>query len=215
LRHYEGNEVRKSDRIDVAKALREVHCEFLENELAYLAATGKVESPIRNKLAFNLQRSYEAANYFVAREWSNAKIDIAVVNYDDRPVCLIELKAMYTFDAVANARRFVEDTIKDEIKARGRDKDAVVYSLLLSAHTGDRLPAQLSNVIKYRRIDAMFAKYPYGGKEAAFKAVRNLMVGRNLEAEDCIPAGKAFGQEWAIHYWLVSDAVVPGTKTSI
>jgi len=47
--------VKEPDK-EICSALDEIRKEFEEDELAYLAATGKIEFPFRNRLAFLLHK---------------------------------------------------------------------------------------------------------------------------------------------------------------
>ncbi len=73
---------------EICSALDEVGKAFEENELAYLAATCKIEFPFRDRLAFLLHKRYESEGYLVARELK-PRIDMAVLNYEGQPICLI------------------------------------------------------------------------------------------------------------------------------
>ncbi len=44
-------------------------------------------------------------------------VDLAILGADCGLVCLVELKAMYTFDAFSNLTRFSEMTTADELNA--------------------------------------------------------------------------------------------------
>src|SRR5215469_10592611 len=69
---------------------------FHPNELAYLAATSKVEGPVRDRIAYQLHAQLESG-FLVHREWRDPKrngwIDIAVTDNSNQPKCLLELKA--------------------------------------------------------------------------------------------------------------------------
>src|SRR6185312_13831032 len=68
---------------------------FHPNELAYLAATSKIEGPIRDRIAFRLHVQLESS-LLVHREWrdrNNFWADIAVTDEQNRPKFLVELKA--------------------------------------------------------------------------------------------------------------------------
>lgn len=65
---------------------------FADDELAYLAATTKIELPFRDRLAYLSHRRFEPEGVLVAREWQ--RIDLAMLTADGTPVCLVELKAM-------------------------------------------------------------------------------------------------------------------------
>ena len=81
----------------VGDALKHLDEEFVENELAYLALTSKVEKPIVDRLAFRLHRDYGDDRVAVAREFTVRKeiqrVDLAVV-VEKTPHLLLEAKAM-------------------------------------------------------------------------------------------------------------------------
>src|SRR4051812_23233142 len=115
---------------EISYALAEIGGDFRPNELGYLAITSKVEGPFRDRLAYRLHQSYEPSGLVVSREWN--RIDLAVLDAAGSPVCLIELKAMYTFDAFKNLRFFTNATSADELKAQQHaGEGTAVYSLLL------------------------------------------------------------------------------------
>ncbi|HVU98724.1 MAG TPA: hypothetical protein VHE34_26055 [Puia sp.] len=68
---------------------------FHPNELAFLAATSKVEGPVRDRIAYYLHVAL-APGVLVHREWrgrNNLWADIAVTDEQNRPKYLLELKA--------------------------------------------------------------------------------------------------------------------------
>lgn len=72
---------------------------FKKNELAYLALTSKIELPFRDRLAFQIHKHFERQTQpmrCASREWK--RFDLAILE-NGEPSCLIELKAMYAFDA--------------------------------------------------------------------------------------------------------------------
>ena len=79
------------------KSLQQTSIEFGEDELAFLALTTKIELPLRDRWAYVLYRKLSRSNLIVSREWK--RIDLAVLK-DKIPLALIQLKAMYTFNAV-------------------------------------------------------------------------------------------------------------------
>ncbi len=67
------------------------------DELAYLSMTSKIENPLRDKIAFELQKKL-GENLIVCREWTNnkkskSKADIAILNLNGIPEGIIEFKA--------------------------------------------------------------------------------------------------------------------------
>jgi hypothetical protein len=75
--------------------LSTLQASFHPNELAYLAATSKVEGPVRDRIAYQLHVQLEPG-LLVHREWRgriNLWADIAVTDEQNRPKYLLELKA--------------------------------------------------------------------------------------------------------------------------
>jgi hypothetical protein len=196
--------------IDLVKLLEEINSEFAEDELAYLAATSKIEAPIQDKVAFNLHKGY-GNRYLVARQWH--RVDIAIVDHDDAPVCLIELTAMYTFNALKpkDLTNFMCKTKRDEQKARRQaGKNTAVYSLLVATHFIEPVKKHLKKVIKYSgRINAIFQQYQDGGAKEAVAQVNERLAGRNLVTRGKFRGGHAFGMEVGVYYWLVRDTNFP------
>lgn len=68
---------------------------FDENELAFLALQGKIELQLRDKIAWCLEKK-SRGEYYVKREYGIAgrkKCDLAILNKDMLPLCLVEFKA--------------------------------------------------------------------------------------------------------------------------
>lgn len=115
-------------------------------ELSFLAATSKVEQPIRDRLSWRLQQALK--DYDVVREWKRA--DIAILK-NDIPVAVIELKAMYTWDATLNNHsQYVEALLKDEQKALTLVGPTVpIFTILLASNPKPRNPERLKSFVKY------------------------------------------------------------------
>ncbi len=115
----------------LVKALAAVATMFWPNELAYLALTSKVEGPIRDRLAFKLHEALSPTGRFVAREFR--RIAIAVI-HEDKVCALIELKAMYTFDALDDDR-YLARLDRDVSKCHEQGcEGAQVFTVLLATH---------------------------------------------------------------------------------
>ena len=121
--------------------------EFESGELAFLAATSKVEQPIRDRLSWRLQQALK--DHDVVREWHRA--DIAILK-DESPVAVIELKAMYTFDAGLNKHMMqcVAEISKDEQKAlKLVGPNVPIFTILLAAHPKPSNPEGMKSFVKY------------------------------------------------------------------
>ena len=102
---------------ELAKVIQESVYLFGENELAYLSLTSKNELVIRDKIAYKLH--LELKSSIVAREYSvkgiNSRIDLAILeNSNIKDV--IELKSMYTFDALDGLDKFIDSVNRDFYK---------------------------------------------------------------------------------------------------
>ena len=62
----------------IEKTLAKIGEQFAPNELAYLALTAKVESAVRDKLAYCLHKEESLKEFVVLREW--AKIDLVIIS---------------------------------------------------------------------------------------------------------------------------------------
>lgn len=74
-----------------------IHKDYQINELAYLSLTSKIENPLRDKIAFAIQKKL-GNNVIVCREWTNyrkskSKVDIAILDITGKLECIIEFKA--------------------------------------------------------------------------------------------------------------------------
>jgi hypothetical protein len=196
---------------EICSALNEIGKAFEENELAYLAVTSKIEHPFRDRLSFLLHRRYEAEGYFVAREWK--RIDMAVLNHEGQPVCLIELKAMYTFDALTKPMYFASLLSNDEIKARrSASANTAVYSLLLATHVSDHFDRRYEGIVKYLPgIRKALNRHKTAAKvrELAEKTMRQTFSMRNVIREGHVLGGRVLGTEVTVLFWLVRDVFPP------
>lgn len=198
----------------LAVALQEIGCEFEDNELAYLAITSKIESPFRDQLAYHLHKRHAGAGYMIAREWTppdqKFRIDLAVFGPCGQPNCFVELKAMYTYDALGNSERFQKLTFADEEKVRAHaPPETTVYSLLLATHLSDAIEHRYERIIKYAK-PVNRALNSHGGdagvRQKAISAVAVKLGSRNLVKRGEVPGGRAFGAEVSVLYWLVRNA---------
>jgi hypothetical protein len=143
-----------NSRAAIRSALAETTQRFEGNELAYLALTSKVEFVIRDHLAWQLHQKLSASGLEVAREWR--RIDLAVLN-DGTPVLCVQLKAMYTSDAVfgRNVDAYLAAMRADDAKSRKAAHGArtEMFGLLVVTHPdpplSDRGAPILGPTIKY------------------------------------------------------------------
>lgn len=198
--------MKDADR-ELADALSGIANDFRPDELAYLATTTKVEGPFRDRLAFRLHQNYETSELLVAREWK--RIDLAVLDRLGLPICLIELKAMYTYDALVNVKFFTSATSADEIKAQQHaEAGTSVYSLLLVTHLAGSVLPQFISLVKYSgNINKAVVRYGAAATvlEEAIKAIDTDLSARKVVARGRADGGTAFGLAVAVHYWLVRN----------
>jgi hypothetical protein len=180
---------------------------FQPNELAYLAMTTKIELPFRDRLAFQLHQILSPTGLLVTREWN--RIDLAVLDKSSRPLCLIELKAMYTFDAGLRVSKFTSATSADEQKAIALALPITdVYSLLLATHTSSEVDVPFRKAVKYSS-GINSAIRLNGGSEAvhsiAVREVNSSLANRAVVAHGSIDGGQVFGIGVTVLYWLVQN----------
>jgi hypothetical protein len=192
---------------DLITGLHQLSAEFHADELAYLAATCKIEFPIRDKLAFYLHKKYQAEGCIVAREWD--RIDLAVVDQRRGPLCFVELKAMYTFDAIKNPQKFTDATSADEKKARAlAGPETSVYSLLLATHLNGAIDPPFGKAIKYSAgINRAILSHQGANRvrERAFESINERLATRMVVSHGEIDGGSAFGLGVSVLYWLVRN----------
>ncbi len=192
--------------------------EFQKDELAYLALTSKIENPIRDKWAYLMWRNLkENIDIDVAREWirpdkeknKKTKSDIAIVQ-DNRPIAIIELKAMYTFDLIETPEKRISDMEKDKEKAKKiADKDTLIYTVLLATYplSSAPIPEKLKSVIKYYKdINKNLNKFEFNPPEIYKEAKNNiekLLENKNIVAQGILSGGKAFNIDADVAYWII------------
>lgn len=192
----------------LATELRRLQESFAPDELAYLALTSKVEFVVRDRLAFRLYRRFGAGGDLVAREWRRR--DLAVLR-NGVPTLLVEVKAMYSFDAgkTASLRQFREAVRNDCRKAlRQAVAGTEVYALLLVTHPKANCGSALEGVVKYRRgIERAAAHGIPEVREEARRAIAKAFAGEPVALHDTLAAGTAFGVPVCIDYWLFGPYV--------
>ena len=189
----------------IQESLTSVDREFRPNELAYLALTTKIENPLRDRWAFMLHQNANAS-LTVAREW--LRTDIAVLE-GEVPKALIELKAMYTFDAALdqeNISGFCDAMEKDREKARSLStSESDIYTVLLATHPHSAVTKAHERVVKYHQgINRALKRY--GGSDAvasaAVQAVNRRLAENNIIASGSFDGGYAFEINTQVFYWL-------------
>lgn len=178
---------------------------FIPGELAYLALTSKVEFAIRDRLAFRLHTRLGDGPSQVAREWH--RTDLAVLS-GGAPTLLLEVKAMYSFDAIDSAvglRNFHRQVLRDRDKSlRPEAGSAEIYALLLVTHPGGPCGAELDAVVKYRAGIERGAKRGIDRvrEDAAAAVSEKFHDFRLITTRGSLDAGTAFGVPVSIDYHL-------------
>ena len=136
---------------ELVKVIQESRELFGENELAYLSLTSKNESVIRDRIAYKLH--LELKNSIVAREHSikaiNSRIDLAVLENNDIKD-IIELKSMYTFDAVDGLDKFIDSINRDFDKNSSLKSDTTSqFAIVIGTHPRSIPSEQYKDFVKY------------------------------------------------------------------
>ena len=146
----------------------------------------------------------------MAREWN--RIDLAVLDENGTPLILVELKAMYTFDAFSNLKLFTDATSADELKAqRLAEPGTAVYSLLLVTHLSGSIPARFMKPVKYARdINKAVARHSDAASVLvkASDAIEKNLSNRAVVDRGPINGGSAFDLNVSVHYWLVRNDLI-------
>lgn len=190
----------------IRESLASVDREFRPNELAYLALTTKIENPLRDRRAFMLHQNVNAS-FTMAREWR--RTDIAVLD-NEVPKALIELKAMYTFDAALyqeNINGFCDAVEEDQQKAQSLSAvEWDIYTALLATHPHSEVLKAHELVVKYHH-GVNRALRRYGGPDAvasaAVQAVNRRLAKTCIVASGNFDGGQAFEIYTQVFYWLV------------
>jgi hypothetical protein len=189
-------------------SLQEVEPAFQQDELAYLALTQKVEHAIRDKLAFKLHQKLasQSAELLVCREWLRS--DLAVIS-NDRPVLILEAKAVYTFDIVKNGAQhpFPELVSADLEKAGAWASSAPsglpleTYALVIATHPHSAPSVQYRQAVKYYGGVSKYAVESNTYDAAC--ALMNQKMSHVEQVYSCtVKGGRAFGVDVSVFLWL-------------
>ncbi len=205
------------------KSLSSLAGSFKKDELAYLALTSKIELPLRDRWAFSLYERLFPLDYIVAREWEpqiktlpgkkRPRIDMAILNRKQQPIALVEIKAMYSFDAFGGLQKYLERIKNDKkklINVNGETKAASsLYVVLFATHPQCEIPEE------YRREEKTIKYWENINKEIERQGNVELLkkkVQKNISdgLEDIIvndkyelEAGSAFGVKTSVLYWIM------------
>ncbi len=191
----------------INNSLKQTIKEFSKNELAFLALTTKIELPLRDRWAYVLFNKLSKTDFIVSREWK--RTDIAIIR-KGKPVTLIEIKALYTFDAISSKGNYKKRIcyLKDDEKKASRlaFKDTEIYTVLFATHPLASVPRKLEGVIKYvPGINRAFIKHQNANsiKKIAVNKINEEFKGKNLIAKGTLKAGSAFGIQTEVIYWIL------------
>jgi hypothetical protein len=191
-------------------ALSRIGCEFKSNELAYLAATSKVEGPFRDRLAFFLHREHR--DWTVCREWR--RIDLAILN-DGEPLGLIELKACHTSGMLVNGAGWIGHVRTDLDGAAGKARlpaghRVPIYGLLLLTHLDRQVPIEFHPAVKYwREINLYIENWTAEDvKRRAINSAEESFLGEGwqIAVRGQVDGGQVYGIGVSVIYWLVRVA---------
>lgn len=189
------------------ESLQEIESSFQPDELAYLALTQKVEHAVRDKLAFKLhQKLASQTELLVCREWLRA--DLAIVSHD-KPVLILEAKAIYTFDIVKTGAQhpFPElvsaDLEKSEAWASSAPSGRVLerYALVIATHPHAAPSTQYRQAVKYF---GGVSKYAVESNtyDAACAVMSQKMAHVEQAHSGVVKGGRAFDIDVSVFLWL-------------
>jgi hypothetical protein len=192
--------------------LSQLHHNFAEGELAYLALTSKADIPIRDRLAFQLQKrlSADRQNLLCARDWRD--IDIAIMKDFTNPSTLIICKSGYTVDeSSANASMqgfYPRKLFGDMQKAKELGQSNTnLLGVLFYTHLNKAVDTKLKHIVKYdNAINRAFAvEKEQQIASQAVASVTNFWANHKIQNESgIIPAGVCWDIRVDIHFWVVS-----------
>lgn len=193
---------------ELIASLEEVESAFQQDELAYLALTQKVEHAVRDKLAFKLHQrlSAQSSELLVCREWF--RTDLAVV-HNDKPLLLLEAKAVYTFDIVKHGAQhpFPELVAADLEKSAAWTSSAPdgraleTFALVIATHPHSAPSVQYRQAVKYY---GGVSKYAVDSNtyEAACEVMSQKMTHVEPVHSCKLAGGQAFGVDVSVFLWL-------------
>lgn len=191
---------------EIIDTLKNTFYEFQLDELAYLSLTTKIELPFRDRWAYTLFKKFKDTEIYVSREWK--RTDLALIK-NNSPLALIELKAMYSFDAL-NPRQlniFTNAMLEDEKKAKKLANDNTeIYTVLLATHPTTSIHPSLSGIVKYDvGINKAIKKFGSSAEvqKKSIIEINSKLNNRNVLFSGEFNAGKAFGIDTSVLYWIV------------
>ncbi|MBW4862695.1 MAG: hypothetical protein KZY55_08130 [Paeniclostridium sp.] len=194
---------------DLLRVIQESRDLFGENELAYLSLTSKNELVIRDRIAYKLH--LDLKDSIVAREYSvkgmNSRIDLAILENDDIKD-IIELKSMYTFDAVDGLGKFIDSVNRDFNKNSGLKSNTTnQFAIIIGTHPRDIPNEKYKHFVKYYSSIKRYMKKINNNRVLIDKMdnkVRNAFERDKYNVKNIIMyAGNAFGVDVDICFWVV------------
>ena len=182
--------------------------DYEDGELAYLAATTKIELPVRDRLAWRLHKRLGTQGLVVAREWRRA--DLAILR-GIQVETVIESKALYGFDVHSKPtmQRYMDKIVADLSKAHQLAPDADRYALALVTHVEGSVDEHMRGVVKYSAgIAAAVARL---GSAGSIRTESRLLLRERLSPlgslkEVQLDARRVFGLTLRVHGWLIGPA---------
>lgn len=165
---------------------------FEDNELAYLALTGKLERQIVDRIAWRLY----GQELIPAREWRRRDL---VLLEGSRAIAVMEAKAFYSFDVMAlrsfdKYKKFILDDIE---KARGVPGSPEIFMLTLVTNVLDPVPIELRNIVKYD-----YALRTATDHQAARAAIDEFLSTLGPTDQKRMVGGRAFDVSVEVDVWL-------------
>jgi hypothetical protein len=212
-------------------ALEGIPQEISLGDLGYFALTGKLELRVRDEVALSLGIALPKS--IVAREWTQPipvkhdrkhPCDLAILSgVNGAPRCLVELKAMYTFDVLihgATPMRLPEKLLED-CEARLKDYEVRTLGILIATHPLVQIGKSLGwGVVKYDSdINRAFKRHNFSQEQiasASKERVEDLFKkeGYQYSGRHKMQAGSWLGTDVEIHYWVIERTTAYGPSQS-
>jgi hypothetical protein len=136
-------------------------------------------------------------------------VDIAVISPDAKPTCLVELKAIYTFDALERRPWFV-GPVDSDLKKLSQYKLPIanIFAVLLCTHVLGTVPSEYREVVKYAALIDRASREDSKSQSIRDRALQALsyLYGDRIRFQGDLSAGSAFGLEVTMHWCLVLPA---------
>jgi hypothetical protein len=199
---------------DIASALQQ--CEPNSDDLAFLSLTSKVELPVRDRLAYLLSQIASRSGGRIAREYKRSDVAWLI---GKSPLAIIELKACYTFDLIAQPAVYMQYLMDDLKKAADCGGYACrCYAILLATHPKAEIPETLYDTVKYsRKINAALklCESAEGIRRRAIEEVEMRLSPGSAVHRFQWSLGSYLGIEVDLFGWLIqADLSAPSIGTS-